>query len=311
MRRNGLLLLVVIVLGIGGYALYSHYFASRRATPPVNQTAAAGTAAFDSASETPRKNNVVSRSSVFSPVAPVHAGVHARYESSTDLFMLAQEMRELAIRGDPEALTTLVDIEFECGNFIRSDGDLSQLPRMLQKQNPALKPAVDAVLARAKARCQRFTKSDKATYEQMHSQLVLAGQKGSPSAKAQLMTMMDTHLLPDDLFVKTVEEIIASGDSDAIARLGGVMGRNVFGREQLFDVPAASDAAENAYYLAACQLGKDCGPNSQLLAQICLNGIGCGYQSFEALLRDKMIPPAGWAEERRLVAQIIKKAGHH
>lgn len=313
MRRNGRLL-VALVLALISYFVYLHHpaasriAASRMAHQSIFNDGEATNKTFAEAPLT--KSQQASQRML---AAPARADLRARYDASTDLFGLYQELHERANAGDPGALTAQADIEMECSMFIASHGDRSDIPRGMQKRNPAIatKPWVDALLARTNARCQRFTKSDLGTFEQRHAQLVLAAHEGSPGAKAQLLSEMNTKQLPDDLFSATVKEIMASGDPDAIGRLASVMHKGVAGREQLFDVPSGSDSASYAYVLAACKLGMACGPNSQALANLCFNGVGCGYPSVDEAMKNALLPPAELIEVQKMAQEIIDHAGHH
>jgi hypothetical protein len=120
---------------------------------------------------------------------------------------------------------------------------------------------------------------------------------------------MHWNSIPADRLAATVKSVIASGDPEAIFVLSGPMANG--GREQLFDVPSGSEMASDAYVLAACQSGMDCGQNSQLLANLCFNGVACGYSSYDALLTGALLPPADVATVHQMAKQIVEKAGHH
>jgi hypothetical protein len=237
--------------------------------------------------------------------------IHDRYESSDDLFSLYQELRINADTGDAEALTTLADIEGECLMFLSSVDGGAYIPNLVAKRDPEVKPWVDSMLSRRRARCHRFNKADLGTLDQRRAQLERAAQEGSIAAKLELMSERPLAGVSDEELKTTVQQALASGNADTIARLSGVMHGQVADRRSLFDVPAGSDMASDAYILAACRLGMNCGSNSQLLANACLRGYGCGYPSFEAMLSEKKYSPIDMAEARRMAEEILAKIGTH
>jgi hypothetical protein len=312
MHRNGLLLLVAVVLASGGYLLYAHYanvahvVSSTHAQPsdPIVPNDNLGASALSDA--------MAQRASRRGASATITTDLHSRYESAIDLLPLAEELRVRAAHGDTEALVTLADLEAECMAYVVSNGDRSYVPRAMQKLHPEIKPWVDSLLARTTARCERFTKNDLGTHKQREDALMAAAKQGSALAKARLLSRMPTTKdLTDQQFATAVHEIIATGNPDAIFDLSAVLGAGVAGREKLFDVPSGSEVATDAYVLAACRMGRDCGPNSQLLAALCFNGVACGYQSYEELVRKELLPPAEIPVLNSMALQIVEKAGHH
>ena len=311
MRQKGLLLLAAVLLAACSYLLLArqttatHVVLATHANaidkPPVSDKIAAGATA--EAATRP----VLSGASV----APKITDPFARYDVATDLFPLAQELRERAERGDPDVVAALAELESECWMFVLSRGDRSDVPRFLQKRDPNIKPWVDSMLARSSLRCQRFTRNDLISYERLHEMLVAAAKQGSASAKARLlMGTVDIEHLPDATLAGTVRDILASGNPAAIVDLSNVMGVRVQGREKLFDLPSGSETESQAYLIAACRLGFECGPNSRILANLCFNANGCGYPSVDALVQDTMLTPQEYRVMQQEVQQILAKIPH-
>jgi hypothetical protein len=241
----------------------------------------------------------------------MQASPYARYDTATDLLPLAQELREQVNHGDWRGAAALAELQDECFSYMRSRGDRSAVPREAQRRNPAIKPWVDAMLARTTSRCQRFTPADLEPWQRMQDRVAEAARQGDAEAKARVLDRtMRLDQIPDDTLAGTVKDIIASGDPAAFVDLSAVMGARMDGREKLFDVPAGNEVAGYAYLLAACRLGLDCGPDSRILANLCFNGGGCGYPSIQALLQDTMLTPEQFRAAQAYVPQILAKVPH-
>ncbi len=309
MRQKGLLLVAAALLAACGYLLLARRTTATHAVsvahaidkPSVSSPGAGATADAQTRTVPPSASSV-----------PTTTDPFARYDAATDLFPLAQELRERAERGDPDVVAAFAELESECWMFVLSRGDRSDIPRAIQQRDPKIKPWVDSMLARTNTRCQRFTRSDLISYKRLHEMLVAAGNQGSAAAKARLlMGTVDIEHLPDATLAGTVRDILASGNPAAIVDLSNVMGTRVQGREKLFDLPSGSETESQAYLIAACRLGFDCGPNSRILANLCFNGIGCGYPSVEAIVQDRMLTPQGYRMMQQEVQQILAKIPHH
>lgn len=310
MRYKGLLLLAAALLVAGAFLLFARQIAAMHSGQSANANAkpvASDDTGVDATAEAVTQSTPPRKSGAVGMTDP-----YARYDAATDLFPLAQELRERAERGDIDVVAALAELEDECMMFVLSHGDRSYIPRIVGQRDPSIKPWLDAMLERTNSRCQRFTRSDLMRREQIHDLLVAAAKQGSPSAKARLLVgTVDMQHMPDDVLAGTVHDILTSGNPAAFADLSAVMGARVQGREQLFDVPSGSESASYAYLFAACQLGLDCGPNSRILTNLCFNGIGCGYPSIQALMQDTMLTPDQYRSMQQDVQQILAKIPHH
>ena len=236
--------------------------------------------------------------------------VYARYEAATDVFPLAQELRERAEHGDADAVGPLDRIRSECFLFMVSPAtraDASYLPRLWEKVDPSSTGPIEAALARRTARCQRFTRADLVEHDQQMALLRSAAAKGDPQALARFMSM-DLEHVPDATLVADVNDVVASGDPEAINDLASVMSQRTEGRQQLFDLPSGSERSSWAWVSAACQLGLDCGPNGQVLQDACLSG-SC-YPSVDALIRDAILPPREYRQMLKDEQKILARIGH-
>lgn len=310
MRRKGLLLLAAALLAVCGYLLLARQTRATHAVlathasaidkPPVSDMIAAGATA--EAATRPEPSGA--------SAAPKITDPFARYDAATDLFPLAQELRERAEHGDADAVGPLDRIRSECFLFMVSPAtraDASYLPRLWEKVDPSSTGPIEAALARRTARCQRFTRADLVEHDQQMALLRSAAAKGDPQALARFLSM-DLEHVPDATLVADVNDVVASGDPEAINDLASVMSQRTEGRQQLFDLPSGSERSSWAWVSAACQLGLDCGPNGQVLQDACLSG-SC-YPSVDALIRDAILPPREYRQMLKHEQKILARIRH-
>lgn len=119
--------------------------------------------------------------------------------------------------------------------------------------------------------------------------------------------ILDSALRAGDLYArlgegprghKNMEEFIAaaratlydaalSGDPEAISRMAQLASLAHSGHQS---TPADFANPFDLWPLVACDLGLDCGPSSRVLDRACFQfGSGCGYDSLEALIRDRTV----------------------
>ena len=305
---------VVIVILVAALAAGTWmYFHGTRAATPSSATPASPVVdampADDASDSDAGRTNTPAR-----PVRPsTRASMNAykRYETATDLFPLAQDLLVRAMHGDPDAIGPLDRIRNECFAFMVSPttrASVDDLSRQTEKFDPGSTGQIESAIARRTARCQRFTRSDLIPSDQRMTLLESAAANGDPQAQARWLSgMTDLDHVPDATLLADVKNIVASGDPQAINDLANVMSARLDGRQQLFDLPAGSETSQWAWVSAACQLGLDCGPGSQLIDHICLNGAGC-YPSLDALVRDAVLPPREYRQmlldEQMILARV-------
>ena len=319
MRRNGLMLLslgVVLALSIGGFLM----IAGQRVGPEKLAQQPLGTKA--KADATPTAEHLaaheIRHTSLQQAAELQSASPRSLFETSDDLYPLSQELRLRAKQGDAAASIALMDIESECRAFVQSAGtsmpgyDRLSVPDMYVQKHPEARAYVQDLRTREQARCGRFTKQDLiGTYDQKLPLLRQAAKDGNAEAQARLLSEEMAHWdsIPADKLKSTVNYILASGDPQAIFFLSGPM--SIPSSEGMFNVPSGSELASYAYVLAACRMGMACGQSSQLLANVCLNGMGCGYASYDALLAGNLVAPDELKTVRQMAQQIIDTSGHH
>ncbi len=313
MRRYGLILAAVLaVLGILGYAVFGK--SDRNiATNHFENLPSAAERASETVSSTDSEHDPAT---VLSPRAAQPRSLRQTYDSSTDLFALDQDLRARADQGDDDAAMVLIDLENECRAFVLNGGtsapgyDRFGIPDGWAKLHPDARNYVAALRVQEQSRCGRFAKTDFESHTVKLARLNKAAKNQNAEAKATLLADESMHwdTIPADHLASTVEDIVESGNARAIFGLSSVMYNP--NRDQLFDVPAGSKLASEAYVLAACKLGMDCGPMSQLLANVCFNAGGCGYASYDAQLRELMLSPADMTTARQMADQIVEKTHH-
>ena len=308
MRRvvvGGALTVLAVAAGFGIFGMHSAK--PRAALSARPQAASVATTAPSQAIDPRTAHASPSRPMAIAPAADPNA----RYVGATDLYPLAQELRERAERGDVDVVAALAELQDECLAYVMSHGDRGFVPREFEKRDPSSKSWTEAMLERSRVRCQRFNRGDFLSHQRMNNLLIGAANRGSATARARLL-MSDPQIeqLPDDVLASEVRGVMASADPGAIADLSNVMGTRVAGRndrQALFGAPAGTDTEEVAYLIAACRLGLECGADSHVLASLCFNGIGCGYSSVEAIARDRLLTPYQYREMQRELPLILAR----
>ena len=100
-----------------------------------------------------------------------------------------------------------------------------------------------------------------------------------------------------------LEDVMASKDPVAVFAYGNVMGGPL--TENLGEgyAPLVSNAASLAWMLAGCRMGMDCGPESVLVDNLCLQQHVCGKGDYEQAMKGMMDSEA----DREALNQQIEK----
>lgn len=139
-----------------------------------------------------------------------------------------------------------------------------------------------------------------------------AATQGSLAARVnKLAGPILTGQTPDSDVAALASQALRSRDVEAIAALAPLMGVASAGRaDALGGLPAGSALAEAAWNTAACRMGRDCGPQSQAVAQMCLSGgINCELRGIEDFYRRDVLPPGDSARLGQIVEQLTKGTG--
>jgi hypothetical protein len=105
-----------------------------------------------------------------------------------------------------------------------------------------------------------------------------------------------------------MEEVLGSNDPAAVFAMGSTLGQNF---PAGFSGPAeelvTGDQASEAWQVAACRMGFDCGPSSELMGSVCLAIVGCASGDYESLVKRGLRSDLERRELERRVTEILRR----
>lgn len=299
----------VAALAIGGGAFYwwrTHHepasfpaFANKSTADGANSAIGGGTADSARASDAGAKSG-----------ARI-LNTRQRFEQSRDLFGLVQSMRAAADDGDAAAKTIIADAMYECIDVALPPSSRHGGVFLAEKRQPEIKGYIDELLAIDQSRCGRFTKGDIGNLNSVLNQYASAAKNGDPKALAMQLTYGNLAAIPDQELAGYVQQIISSGNPDAIGALSNLMGLRAEDRETAFGPHSGSVNDQYAWQLAACSLGMNCGPNSALVRGYCLSGGMCGVSSVDQVISTFLTSPAQYRAVVAESQQIVNSLPNH
>lgn len=101
---------------------------------------------------------------------------------------------------------------------------------------------------------------------------------------------------------RLIEEVLASNDPAAVFAMGSTVGSNYHGSPgDPAETLMTGDQASQAWQVAACRMGYDCGASSVLMGNVCLGMGGCTGEDYETYVR-RVLP--GDLERRDLERRV-------
>lgn len=193
--------------------------------------------------------------------------LHRRLHNSDDLFAFAQSIREAATSGDPAAMWTLGLIYDSCELLAVKYGDADSLASARQAIDvvtAAMPPPAASYHRRQFERCRGFVEQPE-QLENAEIWQTLAAEAGHPAAQLRVWVdkRLDADLGPPSL--NRVATLVETGQPDALM-LAPLLLEVESGEPE----PTASAINDTAWALAICQLGVDCGPQSELTRLRCI-----------------------------------------
>jgi hypothetical protein len=304
MRKKILVLVVVGLIALGAY-----FFSNRSLSAVSTVAAKVAPASNDDANNNASPESLsTAKVSAGTPTAKRALTPRARFEQSRDLFDLVQELRGAADSGDVEAKTIIADSLYECVSMAQSPDSRYMGAQQAEKKSPELKGYVDGLIATDKQRCGRFVKADigGANAQSIVSMYANAADSGSAKALAMELQYSNIDSMPDATLAADIQRIIASGDPDAIGALSNLMGGRAEDRPAAFGPMSGQEIQQYAWLLAACQMGMNCGPDSSLVREYCLNAGSCGFTSIDQIVSSNYLTPTDYSSAVVKSHQIIK-----
>lgn len=255
----------------------------------------------------------VTPAAVTPAVAPVLAPPRpasraARFEATQDLSALMAELHDAAAQGDAEAARLAAAAYDECYPLSAQP----QLAAQLEQFGQSLSEPQRSVALRhgrnLRQRCSGLLAAGAIApgdSRALHEKAVQAGDLASIAAdlpgKAADM--------PEDSVRQALRRIVATRDAEAIGRLAEVMGASSADQRDIYGPFSGSVADSLAWQLVACDLGRDCGPDSLLVRIPCVSAGACLAGDFRDYLRHFQATPAQFEhaliKEKQLLERIL------
>lgn len=229
--------------------------------------------------------------------------------SEPDLYDLVTTLLPRSEAGDAQASRTIAAAYLDCWQYavnpIGFDEDIRLKSRLREDLAPKLSNARDTIVKR----CGRFA-GQKIGPTAIRAMLNRAAEQGDLASQVQLFSERSIRAggaSAEDI-TPVVDRVLASRDAEAYAAIAPLMGRVSAGAQSgLAPIPAGTDLAEAAWNIAACRLGRDCGPNSSAVLQMCLGGgVNCELRHIESFYTQAVLPPADQARLRQLIQQLVQ-----
>lgn len=234
-----------------------------------------------------------------------------RYERTSDLFGFTLSMRPLSDTGNGEASRLIAEAYAECWTYaLDSSGFLSDM-HLKAELRPDLSKSLTQAYRRVEERC-RFFRGAEIGPKASRELLRRAASQGDVAAQVKLFALErgnhKSGQMTDDLR-KLGQKVLVSRDPYAFAAFAEVIGTASLGRiDELYPMPAGTVAAEAAWQIAACRLGRNCGPSSTIVTNMCINGgMNCSLRSLEVFYTQEMLPPAELQKVRQHVIWLIQR----
>lgn len=226
------------------------------------------------------------------PATPA-ASLQRRFETEQDLFAYWRDLQRAARDGDAEATWMMSQVADYCAAYGRDPGGYALDTRRIVELG--VRGVAGMVKARERIghRCRGFTVADGLAPRVLELRED-AARRGNLAAEASLLAM--GRPLDEDAgyAARLIDRVRGSRDADAYNALSPAMGNASFAADA--GLGNASQFGELAWRLAACRLGMDCGPDSNLMTAYCANGGICSRrpgQGFETFVYDAAVPNQG------------------
>lgn len=233
--------------------------------------------------------------------------VQPRWEP--DLFESVTTMLPRSDAGDAQASRMIAAAYQECGQYAINPIDFDEYIRVLSSVREDLAPNLSSARDTIVRRCGRFA-GQRIGPAAIRAMLNRAAEQGDLASEVQVFAERAIRKggVSAEEIIPIVDRVLASRDAEAYAAIAPLMGSVSAGAQsRLAPIPAGSDLAEAAWSIAACRLGRDCGPNSSAVLQMCLGGgINCELRPIESFYTQAVLPPADQARLRQLIHQLVQ-----
>lgn len=215
--------------------------------------------------------------------------LQARYDAATNLAALLDSVKSRADTGDAEALRLAAAAGSECfssqafvnraANFRRGAERFSEPERSVALRHNDVQ----------EQRCHDLIAQKALTPALVRESLERAAAAGDMVASTIKLDEQWADMPPNELKEK-LRGIVASRDGEAIGLMATMLGPRE--EEPTLNGPFAGTQDDYiAWLLVACDLGRDCSPNSRLLRELCLTTNRCPPGDYRDYVRASLATP--------------------
>ncbi|GAB3377112.1 hypothetical protein GCM10027431_32640 [Lysobacter rhizosphaerae] len=227
-----------------------------------------------------------------------------------DLFAVASSLEARSRSGEGQASREIAKIYEDCWLYAKNPAGFESDAQTLAKLQPKTAAKRLSAARIVMNRCHGFAGANIGP-EAVAEYRALAMRQGDLAAEVEKFAQgaMVGNASTDEVKL-TVDEVMASRDPDAFAAMASLMGpAGVEYQENLSPIPAGSLLAEAAWNVAACRLGRPCGPDSAAVLRMCVGGgINCELRDVKSFYVQEMLPPADAEKLEQLVNSLVQGA---
>jgi hypothetical protein len=187
---------------------------------------------------------------------------------------------------------------------LNPDGWLAGMDAMAAA-NPAIQAPMQGVKMRMSARCDQIDRGEPIPLDGVKGWQKLAADNGDVAARVRAR-ISSIELLSSTEVAPIIDDVVASGDPDAMLELSQLLSRPVEGElpDRYFRL-AGGETYAGAWAIAACRRGADCAAGSLLMDSLCINTGKCSYQTYGDYISSEVVPSGQRAEFNRSVEAIL------
>ena len=307
-----LALSAVAVIAVAGYRVSESGSAHQQGSGlgNVTRTAARASTPLSAAPAAAGPEVATEWSAAVGPGLPLD--LRAAFESSTDLFAYAQQLRRAGDKGNTEASWLLSRVYDYCASYALDPQGYALDNQALLAMDLTAAPGLIAARERVGRRCVGFTAADGLGRTLTITQRRQAAMAGNLAAEAALLAAGEPLRADPEYRRSLVERVAQSKDPEAFLALSPAMGITAASDDAYRGLVAGDQFSQLAWQMAACELGLACGPTSALMNSYCANGGVCSRdpgQDFKSFVFDAAVPRQGVEKMNELLNRLLRKSG--
>lgn len=212
-----------------------------------------------------------------------------------------EELQSEALQGNLFSQAELAKIYSECQNIAAVGMRWNESVKAMAIARGEYGLRAERILEDHAQKCAQLDNGEVIPADSWKEWAALAANNGDLTTSVMLAaSSFSASLMPHD--EKIVEEVIASGNPEALFELSNLMWRAP-APDSRWETHAGSQAAAQSWAVAACRLGHDCGPDSKVMRQLCTSLGVCRQTNYEQYVIQELLTP----RERRAFEQQVSE----